>query len=739
MAKVKVFQLAKEYNMSSASLLQMLRDLGCELKSHMSTVDDDMQANLKQKFANKREEVKQEFARKSKMVLQQKVDDDLIIAGEERIKKVQPTLTSFEALAGDKPKRKKKKRRQNEADQVKVRENVRKIMAKIGSGDRVRKKYYKEDGKEGDEAEGESKKKLMVSEFVSIAELAKMMELTTGVVMAKCFEMGMMITINQRLDFDTIALIADEYGFEAQLMEEYVTDTISEKETEKTEDLQKRPPVITVMGHVDHGKTSLLDFIRKTNVTSGESGGITQHIGAYVVNTTQGLVTFLDTPGHEAFTSMRARGAQVTDVVVLVVAADSGVMPQTIEAIDHAKAAGVPIIVAVNKIDLPKINVNRVLSQLAEHGVVVEEFGGEAQSVALSARTGENVPKLLELLALEADMLELKANPNAKARGVIIEAELNKGMGPLATVLVQNGTLRVGDSFVVGVYSGRVRTMFNEQGERVAQAGPSVPVRVLGIEGVPQAGDSFTVMEMEREAREIASKRRQAKHEREIRQMKVTLDNWHNQITEGALKELDVIIKGDVDGSVEALSSQIEQLSTAEVKVRVIHRSVGAIKETDIDLAAASKAVIIGFHVHPNSKIREYADNEGVEIRTYRVIYEAVEQIKKAMTGLLAPIEKENILGRAQVRQIFSVSKKGNIAGCSVLSGIIRRDARIRLLRDDVEIVDTKISSLRRVKDDVREVAAGFECGIMLENYNDIKTGDILETYEIEKIARTSL
>ncbi len=736
MAKIKAYQLAKEFNLSSAALVQLLREMGYELKSHMSTVDDEMRAKIESKFAKQREEVKQEYARKSKLIVQPKVTDDLVVAGEERIKKAPTTYTSFEALASKSKKKKKKVKQATTAEQTQVKDNVRRIMGKISLGDKVRHKYHKDE--KTAEGDGAPRKKLLVSEFVSISELARMMGRSATEVMGKCLELGLMVTINQRLDFDTIALIVDEFGYEAELMEEYAPEHVTAP-MEKTSGTVLRPPVVTVMGHVDHGKTSLLDYIRKTNVIKTEAGGITQHIGAYIVKTARGPVTFLDTPGHEAFTAMRARGAQITDVVVLVVAADSGVMPQTVEAIDHAKAAKVPLVVAINKMDLPSANPDLVKSQLAQHGVVVEGYGGNVQAVPLSARTGENVDKLLELLALETELLELKGNPELQARGVIIEAELSKAMGPMATVLVQNGTLRVSDPFVVGVYSGRVRMLLNEKGDHVTEAGPSTPVRVLGLEGVPQAGDTFLVVENEREARDIASRRRQAKHERDIRQIRVTLDNWSSHVASNGPGELDLVIKGDVDGSVEALSSQIEQLSTSEVKVRVIHKSVGAIKETDVDLAATSKAIIIGFHVRPNSKIREYAESEGVEIRTYRIIYEAVEEVKKAMTGLLAPEEKENIVGRAEVRQVFRVSKRGNIAGCGVSSGVARRGTRVRVIRDDVEIADTTMASLRHHTEDVREMAAGFECGIMLDKFDDVKVGDIFEFYEIQKIARTSL
>jgi translation initiation factor IF-2 len=492
------------------------------------------------------------------------------------------------------------------------------------------------------------------------------------------------------------------------------------------------------MGHVDHGKTSLLDYIRKTNVIAGEAGGITQHIAAYEVVTPHGAVTFLDTPGHEAFTAMRARGSQITDVIVLVVAADAGVMPQTREAIDHARAANVPLVVAINKADLPTANLDRVKAELAGFNVLVEEYGGQTSCVAISAKTGMGVDKLLEMLALETQILELKANPEGEARGVVIESELDKGRGPIATVLIQKGTLRKGDAFVTGIHYGRVRDLFNERGQIVESAGPSTPVLVLGMSGTPQAGDSFKVVHEEKEAREIAARRRLAQKEREMRRIGkvISLDHLYEQIQAGSMKTLNLIIKGDVDGSVEALASSLEKLSTGEINVRVIHKSVGAVKETDINLAIASNAIIIGFHLSPNSKIREMAKQEGVDIRMFRIIYEAIDAVKKAMEGLLEPEVKENILSNCEVRQVFKAPKIGTIAGCVVVSGTVKNGSKARLIRDDVEIADTRISSLRRHKEDVREVQTGFECGITLDNVTDFKEMDRIETYEEIQVAR---
>ncbi|HRS94879.1 MAG TPA: translation initiation factor IF-2, partial [Candidatus Latescibacteria bacterium] len=496
--------------------------------------------------------------------------------------------------------------------------------------------------------------------------------------------------------------------------------------------------VVTVMGHVDHGKTSLLDYIRRTNVIAGESGGITQHIGAYEVETPQGRVTFLDTPGHEAFTAMRSRGAQVTDIVVLVVAADDNVMPQTIEAINHARAAQVPIIVAINKIDLPTANPARIKQQLTQYGVILEDFGGQVQSVEISAKFGQGVDTLLERLALETELMELKANPNRPARGVVIEARLDKGRGPVATVLVQNGTLRVGDAFLAGMQAGRVRALLDERGNPIKDAGPSRPVQVLGFDDVPMAGDKFAVYESEREAREIAQYRQQIKREQDYSRIKkVSLTDLKRRISEGELRLLPVIVKGDVDGSVEALSDELARLSNAEVAIQVIHRGVGAISESDVLLASASNAIIIGFHVRPDARARELAAQEQVEIRLYQVIYEAIEEVKASLAGLLDAKITEQVTGTAEIRQVFKVPRVGNVAGCMVRSGVMTRGARVRVMRDGAEAYNGKIGTLRRVKEDVREVPSGYECGISIENFNDIKVGDIIEAYTIIEEART--
>jgi translation initiation factor IF-2 len=550
-----------------------------------------------------------------------------------------------------------------------------------------------------------------------------------------------MVTINQRLDFDQIELICEEFGFEAvreQAYEADLQDLTEEVDTE--EDLLPRAPVVTVMGHVDHGKTSLLDHLRQTNVIAGEAGGITQHIGAYRLELDGGRsVTFLDTPGHEAFTAMRARGAEITDVVVLVVAADDAVMPQTIEAISHAKNAGVPIIVAINKVDLPAADVPKVQQDLLSHDVVLEEFGGDVLSAAVSAKTGQGVDELLEKVLLQAELLELKANPNRPAGGTVVEAQLDRGMGPVATVLVQSGTLKVGDNFICGLFGGRVRALLDERDKNVEEAGPSMPVRVLGLEGVPQAGDSLMVAEAER-TKEISGRRQQLEREKDMRRRQKgtrLADVFDATVQAGEGAVLNLVIKADTDGSVQALSDSLERLSTGEVMVEVIHRGVGAINESDVLLALTSSAAIIGFHVRPDAGARDLSQREGIEIRSYDVIYEAVEDMRLALEGLLKPEEREVIVGAAEVRKLFRVPKAGTVAGCYVADGVIQRNLPVHLIRDQVRIYSGKIDSLKRFKDDVREVREGYECGISIEGYNDIKEGDLIESYRIDEIART--
>ena len=581
------------------------------------------------------------------------------------------------------------------------------------------------------------KKVVKIQEGCTIKEFAEVMGQKVGDVIKKLMAMGIMATLNQPMDMDAAMLLADEYGVKAEVASIESAEDILEEKTDESEVKVPRPPVVTIMGHVDHGKTSLLDAIRETNVVAKEAGGITQHIGAYQVSLKGRDITFLDTPGHAAFTAMRARGAQVTDIVILVVAADDGVMPQTREAINHAKAANVPIVVAVNKIDKPDAKPDRVRQELSEFELISEEWGGQTILCEVSAKKKTGLEHLLEMVLIQADVLELKVNKDKMARGTIIEAKLDKGRGPVATVLVQSGTLKTGDIFVTGVQFGRVRALINDKGERVEQAGPSVPVEVIGFSGVPLAGERFVVLEEERKARQIAEIRQAKQRTTEMALMKrVTLEDLHTQIQEGMVKELNIVLKADVQGSAGAIVDSLEQLSTSAVKLKVIHSSVGAITETDVMLAAASNAIIIGFSVRPEPKATELAQREGVDIRLYNIIYNAIDDIKAAMEGLLEPTLKERVLGRAQVRQAFHVSKVGTIAGSYVLEGVMtRQSAGVRVIRDNVLIYEGKFNSLKRFKDDVREVQAGYECGIGVENFNDIKVGDIIEAYIIDKVA----
>lgn len=579
------------------------------------------------------------------------------------------------------------------------------------------------------------KRIIKISETITIGELAKRMGIKATDLIRSMMKMGSMVTINHVLDHDAAVLLASDYGYEVENVAVDL-DEILEFTPDAPELLQVRPPVVTIMGHVDHGKTSLLDAIRKANVIDGEAGGITQHIGAYDVELHGRKITFLDTPGHEAFTAMRARGAKVTDIVILVVAADDGVMPQTKEAINHSKAAGVPIIVAINKIDKPDAKPERVKQEMTEHGLVASDWGGDTTMVEVSAKQRLNLEELLEMVLLQADVMDLKANPDKAAKGTIVEGKLDKGRGPVATVLVQEGTLRNGDYCVVGVHSGRVRAMQNDRGERVLAAGPAMPVEVIGLSGVPDAGDIFVAMKDEKQAKEIATLRQIKQRELELaKHAKMSLEQLYEKIQKGEVKDLNVIVKADVQGSVEAVAESLRKLSTEAVRLNVIHTAVGAITETDVNLATASNAIIIGFSIRPEVKAQAMAEKEGVDIRLYNVIYDAVDDVRKAMEGLLEPVFKEKFLGRAEIREIFSVPKVGNVAGCYILDGKILRNAQVRLLRDNVVVYQGKLGTLRRFKDDVKEVATGYECGMGLENYNDIKTGDIIEAFEMEKVA----
>ncbi len=642
--------------------------------------------------------------------------------------------------------KKRKRVKRFEIDEKDVKAAIKKTMLSmddmvVSNRAASRKKKRKEREAEEErlqELKSLEQNKLRVNEFIAVNELANLMNVPVGDVISKCISLGLMVSINQRLDVETITLVADEFGYEVEFQKEYTAEVL-EDIVDDEKDLQPRPPVVTIMGHVDHGKTSLLDYIRNTNVVAGEAGGITQHIGAYRVDIGNGKqITFLDTPGHEAFTAMRARGAQLTDIVVLVVAADDAVMPQTVEALNHAQAAGVPIIIAINKIDKPGANPDRIKQQMADRNVLVEDWGGKYQSVQLSAKTGLNVDLLLEKIVLEADLLDLKANPNRPARGAVVEAELDKGRGITGTILVQKGTLKIGDPFIAGIHHGKVRAMFDERGNKVFDAPPSTPVLVLGFEGAPQAGDTFIVLKSEREAREISLKRQQLKREQDQKQVHhITLDEIAKQISIGGVKELALIVKGDVDGSVEALSDSLMKLSNQEVVVHVIHKGVGGISESDVLLAAASNAIIIGFHVRPNINARKLAENQKVDIRLYSVIYNAISEVKSALEGLLSPVITEEVTATVEVRDTFKVPKSGTVAGCYVLDGKLARNNKIRLIRDGIVIHEGSIGNLRRFKDDVREVDAGYECGLNIENFNDVKVGDIIEAFKLVETKKT--
>lgn len=652
-----------------------------------------------------------------------------------------------EVTEEDLKRRKKKKGKHPDVDEAEVELAFQRTMASIddaGESDRaaLRKKKRKEKFEAAQreiEKQEIEKRKLKLPEFVSVGELAKLMEVDVADVISKCISLGLMVSINQRLDVETITLLADDFGYEVELQEAY-TDELLEDKPDSLESLKSRPPVVTIMGHVDHGKTSLLDFIRQTNVVAGEAGGITQHIGAYQVRIKNGKqITFLDTPGHEAFTAMRARGAQATDIVILVVAADDSVMPQTIEAINHARAANVPMIVAINKIDRPEANPDRIRTQLSDQNVLLEEWGGKTQSVEISAKKGTNVELLLEKVLLEAEVLDLKANPNRFARGVVIESTVDKGRGVVATVLVQKGTLKVGDSFVAGVSSGKVRAMTDERGNKIEAALPSMPVQVVGFDELPLAGDVMVAVANDKFAREISNRRRTIRREQEMRgsQHHVTLEDISKEIKEGMVKQLNIVVKGDVDGSVEALSDSLAKLSNEEVRVQVIHKAVGAISESDVLLAAASNAIILGFHVRPGSAARKLAESESVDIKLYSIIYDAIENVRKGLEGLLSPEIREDVVGSVEVRQIFKVPKVGTVAGCLVVDGKIQRNNRVRLLRDGIVVCEANIASLKRFKDDVREVEEGYECGLSLENFNDLKVGDTVEAFVLVETQRT--
>lgn len=689
MSKIRVHELAKELNIGSKELITLLmEEFGVEVKNHMSTIEDEDAALIKELYAGK-SEVSVEGSEPKTIV--DEYEDQLA----EELNKGQ--------------KKKKKTRKEVEAERKAAEEANNVGIIEIG-------------------------------ESITVKELAEKLNKPTNDVIRTLIFKGVMAAINQEIDFETAEKVCAEYEVLVEKKEESQELEVLEIEEDDEENLKKRPPIVTVMGHVDHGKTSLLDCIRKSKVTDSEAGGITQHIGAYTITLNGEAITFLDTPGHEAFTAMRARGAQVTDIVILVVAADDGIMPQTKEAIDHCKAAGVPMIVAINKIDKPGANPDRVKQELAEQGLLVESWGGDVISEEVSAKQNLNIDKLLEMVLLSAEMLELKANENRKAKGTVIEAKLDKGRGAVATLLVQNGTLHVGDSILVGSTYGRIRAMFDDTGKKIKSAGPSIPVEVLGLSEVPEAGDRFNQVKDEKTARNMADSRKQRlKAETLQASHRVSLEDLYSQIKEGKVKELAIIVKADVQGSVEAIKSSLEKLSTDDVKVRVIHGGVGAISETDITLAAASNAIVIGFNVRPDNNAVTQAEKEGVDIKTYRIIYDAIEDVKSAMIGMLEPEYKEVVLGSAEVRETYKISNVGTIAGCYVLNGKLQRNSEVRIIREGIVIFESSLSSLKRFKDDVKEVNSGYECGLTVEKFNDIKEGDIVECFKMEAIKRKEL
>ncbi|WKD85734.1 Translation initiation factor IF-2 [Polaribacter huanghezhanensis] len=628
-----------------------------------------------------------------------------------------------------------KKEEPTEAEvQKQVRETLERLQGKSSKGKgakyrRDKRDQHRHQSEVDQELAAAESKILKATEFVTVSEVATMMDVPVTDIISACMSLGMMVTMNQRLDAETLVIVAEEFNYKVEFVGAEVEEAVVEVE-DKPEDLETRAPIITVMGHVDHGKTSLLDYIRKANVIEGESGGITQHIGAYSVKVGDQKIAFLDTPGHEAFTAMRARGAQVTDLVIIVVAADDDVMPQTKEAISHAQAAGVPIIFAINKIDKPNANPDNVKTQLSAMNLLIEEWGGNIQSQDISAKTGEGIPELLEKVLLEAEVLELKANPNKLATGAVVEALLDKGRGYVTTILVQAGTLKIGDYMLAGKNSGKVKAMFDDKGTNLTEAKPSTPVSILGLDGAPQAGDKFNVFEDEREAKQIASKRSQLQREQSVRTQKtLTLDEIGRRIALGDFKELNIILKGDVDGSVEALTDSFQKLSTDEIQVNIIHKGVGAITESDVLLASASDAIVIGFNVRPQVNARVIADKEEVDIRNYSIIYDAINDLKDAMEGMLSPDMKEEITGNVEIREVYKISKVGNIAGCMVMSGKILRSSLIRIIRDGIVVHSGTLEALKRFKDDVKEVAKGYDCGIQIKGYNDIKQGDVIEAY----------
>ena len=813
MAKRRIFQIAKELNISHTEILSFLEGKGIEVASHMAPIEEDVYNIVLSEFHKDKESVeryrKEQVRREihdTRILEQQKANKKLNLLSLEKQRELEEKekkkeIEDSKALE-DKVKREAFEKEQlelqkaqqgelasNKEDKVEKQKNFEKkkelktpkktfrkvelsnIESKVGKGTANKPKISADDSKKlksttatvkkiKAKLETKSKKKVYkkdksieedvllegelrpvsIAEFSNIDEISKIFEVPSNTIIQKCMGLGVLATINQRLDWDIIEILAEEFGFKAKQLEDIGEELFDFEDSE--EDIKNaidRPPVITVMGHVDHGKTSLLDHIRETNVVAGESGGITQHIGAYKVALKDGnMVTFLDTPGHEAFTAMRARGAQVTDMVVLVVAANDGVMPQTKEAIDHANAANVPLVIAINKIDLPDIDLERIKRELSENKVLVEDWGGKIQAIPISAKTGEGVKDLLSSMIIECELLELKANTDTLARGTVVDSKLDKGHGPIATVLIQKGTLSIGDPFICNNIAGKVRAMMNERGQRIKTATPSTPVQILGFDQVPQSADIFAVVENEKEIKRIVSDRQRLKREIDLKKITAqSLDAMSALIKEGAIKNLPIIIKGDVDGSIEALSEQLSKIANDEVGVQIIHKSVGTISESDVLLAAASKAVIVGFQVQASANAKLQAQQEGVDIRTYSIIYQAVEEITLALEGLLEPEKVEEVLGKALVQEVFKIPKIGFIAGSKVTEGLIKRNARARVIRDEEEINEGEIVSLKHIKDDAKEMKEGFECGIGVDNFSKFKEGDVVVCYEIKSIKRT--
>lgn len=693
LSKIRVYELAKELDISSKELINLLMDeFGIEVKNHMSVIENEDADLIKELMSDK---AKQQ-------------------AGDAEEKK--GLVEEYEDMVAEEVNRNGKKNKNK---------NKRFVQGKEYTGD--------------EEQEGDDIDSIEIGNTITVKELSEKLKKPSSEVIKALIFSGVMAALNQEIDFKTAEKVAEKFEVMLSLKEESVEEVEEIEEVEEDSFIEKRPPIVTVMGHVDHGKTSLLDAIRKSKVTEKEAGGITQHIGAYTVNLNGEKITFLDTPGHEAFTSMRARGAQITDIVILVVAADDGIMPQTEEAINHCKAADVPMIVAINKIDRPAANIDKVKQELTEFGLLAEDWGGDTICVPVSAKSKEGLESLLEMVLLTAEMQELKANSSRKAKGTVVEAKLDKGRGPVATLLVQNGTLHVGDSILVGTTYGRIRAMFDDKGKNIKAAGPSIPVEILGLSEVPSAGDKFNVVKDEKTAREMANSRKDKFKDQYLQSNRVSLEDLYNQIQEGKVKELALIVKADVQGSVEALKQSLEKLSTDSVKVRVIHDGVGAITETDVTLATASNAIIIGFNVRPDNNAITLSEKEKVDIKTYRIIYDAIEDIKSAMIGMLEPDFKEVVLGRAEARQIYKISSIGTIAGCYVLDGKIVRNSDIRLIRNGIVILESKLASLKRFKDDAKEVNTGYECGLSIEKFNDIKEGDIIESYTMQEVKRKEL